>query len=75
MAEMYDTLRDLQSQYQDGAFESEAEYQAAVQRATEYYYEKLKEYSSLYQVALTTDSRVIADSWSKDFADMTYQTE
>ena len=75
MAEMYDTLRDLQDQYQDGAFESEAEYQEAVTRATDYYYQQLKDFSSLYQISLTTDSRVIADAWSTDFADMTYQTE
>lgn len=75
MAEMYDTLRDLQSQYQEDAFATEEEYQKAVTEATDYYYQKLKDFSSLYQVSLTTDSRVIADAWSSDFSEMTYQTE
>ncbi len=75
MNEMYDTLTDLQSQYLDGAFESEEEYHAAMEAAKEYYYQKLQDYSALYQVALTTDSRVIKDAWSTDFADMTYNTE
>ena len=75
MAEMYDTLRELQEQYQNKAFATEEEYQKAVTEATDYYYQKLKDFSSLYQVSLTTDSRVIADAWSSDFSEMTYQTE
>lgn len=75
MSEMYDTLTDLQSQYLDGAFESEEEYHAAMEAAKEYYYQKLQDYSTLYQISLTTDSRVIKDAWSTDFADMTYNTE
>jgi hypothetical protein len=39
--------------------------------AKKYYFEKLEGYSNLYQSALRTDSRVSADAWSTDFADMT----
>ena len=75
LSEMYNTLTQLQTKYLQGGFESEAEYNAAVSEAKAYYYEKLGQYSDLYSVALTTDSRVVADAWSTDFADMTQQTE
>lgn len=73
--EMYDTLTDLQSQYLEGAFESEEEYHAAVEAAKSYYYEKLEQYSSLYGVAVQADSRVAQDAWSTEFASMTTDTE
>jgi hypothetical protein len=41
----------------------------------EYYGAKLEEYSSLRSIALTADSRVINEAWTKDFADMTENTE
>lgn len=75
MQEMYDTLTDLQTRYLNGEFETEEEYHQAMEEAKAYYYQQLQNYSSLYQVATTTDSRVIADAWSSDFADMTYNTE
>ena len=75
MSEMYDTFTELQEQYLSGEFETEAEYQEAMLKAKEYYYEKLKNYSSLHQVALTTDSRVIADAWSSDYSEMIFNTE
>lgn len=75
MSEMYDTLQDLQQQKLDGMFETEQEYQDAVTAAKEYYYDKLKQYSNLYSVALTTDNRVVVDAWSSDFAEMTARTD
>ena len=75
LQEMYDDLGNLQQQYLEGAFESEAEYNAAVEAAKEYHFEKLKQFSELYQVALTTDSAVVADAWSTDSNDMIYNTE
>ena len=75
MSEMNDTMAEIQQKYYDGEYESEAEYEAAMTRAREYYYQQLQDYSNLYQVALTTDSRVAADAWTRDFADMTTQTE
>ena len=75
MSEMYDTLGEIQQKYLDGEYQSEAEYEAAMEAARSYYYQQLQNYSSLYQTALTTDSRIVADAWSSDFGDMTTQTE
>lgn len=75
MSELYNDLAELQQQYLEGQFATEDEYQAAVEASKKYHYDKLKQYSSLYQVALTTDSRVVADAWSTDFNDMIYKTE
>ena len=75
MSEMYDTMAQLQQDYLNGAFESEAEYNAAMEAAKQYYYQKLQDYSQLYSVALTTDSRVVSDAWSTDFSSMIYDTE
>jgi uncharacterized iron-regulated protein len=72
---MYDTFADLQQQKLDGAFETEEEYHRAMEEAKAYYYQKLQDYSGLYSVAVTTDSRVVADAWSSDFADMIYDTD
>lgn len=73
--EMYDTLADLQQQHLEGAFESEEEYHAAVEAAKQYYYDKLKQYSELHAIALTTDNRVITEAWSSGINDMVVQTE
>ena len=73
--EMYDTITDLQSQYLDGAFSSEKEYNEAVQAAKEHYYAKLQEYSTLYGIATKADNRVIADSWTSTFTTMIGGTE
>ena len=73
--EMYDTLNDIQQQYLEGSFETEEEYHKAMADAKAYYYEKLQQYSSLYQVAITTDSRVVRDAWTSDFSSMIYETD
>ena len=75
MSEMYNELTELQQKYLEGAFDSEEEYQEAMEATKKYYYEKLEQYSSLYKVAVTTDSRVIADAWSTDFSKMMSKTE
>ena len=62
------------TQYLEGAFESEEEYQNAIADAKQYYYEKLENYSRLYSVALSTDSQVAADAWTTEFASMTQET-
>lgn len=74
MQEMYDTLAELQQAYLEGEIANEEEYNAKMAAAKQHYFDKLKDYSSLYQVALTTDSRVINDAWSSDFNDMIYKT-
>lgn len=74
LAEFYDTMTELQTQYLNGEFENEEEYQAAMESSRKYYYEKLQQYSSLYSIALTTDGRVVKDAWSTQFQDMTLNT-
>jgi hypothetical protein len=61
--------------WMNGEISSEEEYQRRRAEIQEYYGEKLKQYSGLHQVALTTDSRVIADAWSTDFSDMIGKTQ
>ena len=75
MQEMYDTISDIQQKHLNDEYETEAEYHAAMEEAKAYYYQKLQDYSSLYSVAVSTDSRVVADAWSSDFSDMIYQTD
>ena len=74
MQEMYDAMAELQQAYLDGEIATQEEYDAKMLAAKEYYFNKLKDYSNLYQVALTTDSRVVNDAWSSDFNDMIYKT-
>lgn len=75
LQEMYDTLSELQTQYLEGEITSQEEYERKVAAAQEYYYQLLKDYSSLYQVAITTDNRVVADAWSTSFSEMINQTD
>lgn len=75
MQQMYDELTSLQTAYLNGEITTQEEYNRRQNEIQAFYYQKLKDYSSLYQVALTTDSRVVADAWSTDFADMTYRTD
>lgn len=75
MQEAQDAITELTEMWMNGEIESEEEYQRRKAEIQDYYYEKLKQYSSLYQVALTTDSNVIKDAWSTDFSDMIYKTE
>ena len=73
--EMNDKITELTTAWQNGEIESKKEYDARMLELQEYYGEKLAQYSNLQQIALTTDSRVIDDAWSKDFFHMTTQTE
>lgn len=75
MQQMHDELTSLQTAYLNGEITTQEEYNRRQNEIQAFYYQKLKDYSSLYQVALTTDSRVVADAWSTDFADMTYRTD
>lgn len=75
MQEMYDTLQEIQTAFLNGEIATQEEYNRRMLEAKEYYFDKLKDFSNLYQVALTTDSRVVNDAWSSDFNDMIYKTE
>jgi len=56
--------------WMNGEIESEEEYQRRKAEIQEYYYDKLKQYSELYQIALTTDSNIVAEAWACDFSSM-----
>lgn len=75
LQEMGETLADINEAYRNGEYENEQEYYDAILAAREYYYQQLENYSDLYKVALTTDSRVVQDAWSTEFNDMIYQTQ
>ena len=75
MSEMTDTLKQIQEDYLNGSFASEAEYNAAMEEAKAFYFEKLQGYSELYGVALSADSAIAAEAWSTDFAGMVNNTE
>jgi len=75
MQEAQDAITELTEMWMNGEIESEEEFQRRKAEIQDYYYEKLKQYSNLYQIALTTDSNVIKDAWSSDFNDMMYKTE
>ena len=75
MSDMTDTLKQIQEDYLNGSFASEAEYQAAMEEAKAFYFEKLQGYSQLYGVALSADSAIAAEAWSTDFAGMVNNTE
>jgi hypothetical protein len=75
MQEMYDTLADIQQKRINDEYATEEEYHRAMEEAKAYYYQKLQDYSGLYSVAVSADSRVVADAWSTDFASMVYDTD
>jgi hypothetical protein len=72
---MYDTLTSIQEAWLNGEIATQEEYDRQMLAAQEYYYQKLEDYSSLYTVAVTTDTRVVKDAWSSGFSDMIYKTE
>ena len=61
LSEMYSTFEELNQQYLDGAFASEKEYQDAVTEAKTYYYEKLRQNSELYNIAISADASAAAE--------------
>lgn len=54
---------------------SEEERQKQREAAIDYYTQLMKDYSDQYKIALTTDSRVVADAWSTDLAKMATDVE
>ena len=75
LQEMHATLTEINTAWLNGEITSEEEYNRKMLEAKEYYYELLSDYSSLYQVALTTDSAVVRDAWMDDHIDMINNTE
>ena len=75
MQEAQDAITELTQMWINNEIETEEEFNRRKAEIQEYYYEKLMQYSDLYQIALTTDSNVIKDAWTTDFNDMMYKTE
>ena len=75
LKEMHATLTEINTAWLNGEIISEEEYNRKMLEAKEYYYELLGNYSSLYQVALTTDSKVVRDAWMDDHVDMTLSSQ
>ena len=73
--EMWEKLQELDKQHRDGAFVNEEEYQRARDELIAYYTHKIEDYSTFYGIAIETDNRVVADSWSTTFADILKSTE
>ena len=70
LQESQDAITELTQMWMNGEIESEEEFNRRKQEIVEYYGEKLKQYSELHSIALSADSRVVADAWSSDFTDM-----
>lgn len=75
MQEAQDAITELTTMWMNGEIATEEEYQRRKAEIQDYYYNKLKDYSELYQIALTTDTNVIKDAWSTDFSSMIYKTD
>ena len=74
-AQMYEELTALHEAWMNGEFESKEQYEEEVAKLEAHWKQKRIDYSNLYQVALTTDSAIVADAWSTDFVDMTISAE
>lgn len=72
--EMQEKLKELTTQFRNGEIQDEEEYNARIASMQEFYISEMEKNARLYGVAIDTDNRVIADSWSTDFADLTTDT-
>jgi hypothetical protein len=70
-----DAITELTQMWMSGEITDRDEFERRKNEITEYYGEKLEQYSKLHSVALSTDTRVVADAWSSDFTDMMATTE
>jgi hypothetical protein len=73
--EMNDELVALSEARMNGEITTDEELRRRQEELTQHYYEKLQNFSHLYQASLDADSRVEADAWSTQFAGMTGETE
>ena len=72
--EMQEKLKELTMQFRNGEIQDEEEYNARIASMQEFYISEMEKNARLYGVAIDTDNRVIADSWSTTFADLTTDT-
>ncbi len=71
LQESQDAITELTQMWMNGEITSEEEFNRRKQEIVEYYGEKLKQYSELHAIALTTDTNVVSDAWSTEFLNMT----
>ena len=75
MAQCQDEITELTEMWMNGEIASEEEYNRRRAEIESYYYEQLKTYSNLYQVALGVDTDIIRDAWTSSYGEMTTKTE
>ena len=75
LQESQDAITELTTMWMNGEIASEEEFNRRKMEITEYYGEKLQQYSELHNIALQTDSRVLTEAWSSDFIERTASVE
>ena len=75
LQEAQNAITELTQMWMNGEISSEEEFNRRKQEITTHYGEKLKRYSELHTIALSTDSRVLTDAWSSDFIKRTVSVE
>ena len=75
LQESQDAITELTQMWMNGEISSEEEFNRRKQEITEYYGEKLQQYSELHTIALSADSRVLTEAWSSDFIERTVSVE
>ena len=75
LQESQDAITELTQMWMNGEISSEEEFNRRKQEITEYYGDKLQQYSELHTIALSADSRVLTEAWSSDFIERTASVE
>lgn len=75
MAQCQDEITELTEMWMNGEIATEEEYNRRRAEIESYYYEQLKTYSNLYQVALGVDTNIIKDTWTSSYGEMTTKTD
>ena len=73
--QLWEELQELDKQYYEGEITDADEYNARRTQIEEQYTRKLMDFSKLYSVAVETDTRVITESWSTNYAHITTDTK
>ena len=70
LQESQEAITELTQMWMNGEITDKEEFERRKQEITEHYGAKLQQYSELHAVALSADSRVVADAWSSHFNSM-----
>ena len=71
LQESQDAITELTTMWMNGEIETEEEFNRRKLEITQYYGEKLQQYSSLQTTALSVDSRIAGEAWSSEFMNIT----